>query len=76
MVKSNYNFMSWKDLIKLLDEIYWVEIVSQRWSHIKIRLKTNWKKTIIPSHREIAYWTFSWIIEQLWLDENQILLKK
>lgn len=73
MVKSDYKYISWKELIKLLDRYYWIEILSQKWSHIKIKLNNNWIKTIIPNHKELAYWTFSSILEQLKIDENTFL---
>lgn len=73
MVKSNYKYISWKDLIKKLNILYWVEILSQRWSHIKIKLVINNKKSIIPNHKELAYWTFSSILNQLDIDENDFL---
>lgn len=73
MVKSNYNYISWNDLIKKLDKIFWIIILSQKWSHIKVKLKFNWKKTIIPNHKELAYWTFSWILEQLEINEEEFL---
>lgn len=73
MVKSNYSYISWKELIKYLDKVFWVDIIWQRWSHIKIKLRLNWIKTIIPNHKELAYWTFSWILEQLKIDENSFL---
>lgn len=75
MVKSKYKYISWKDLIKFLKKYYFAEVVSQKWSHIKIKLKISWKVSIIPNHKELAYWTFSWILLQLWLDENEIIDK-
>lgn len=75
MVKSNYNYISWKELIKKLDYFYWLDILSQKWSHIKVKLIINNKKTIIPNHKELAYWTFSSILEQLWLNEEDFLAK-
>ena len=71
MVKSNYKYLSWKDLIKYLNTNYWIEIISQKWSHIKI--KCNNIKTIIPNHKVIAYWTFSSILKQLNIDEDNFL---
>ncbi|EKD65887.1 MAG: hypothetical protein ACD_49C00077G0015 [uncultured bacterium (gcode 4)] len=73
MVKSNYKYISWKEFIKKLNVIFWVEILSQKWSHIKIKLKSNWIKTIIPNHKELAYWTFSWILSQLRINEEEFL---
>ena len=71
MVKSNYHFISWKEFIKYLSKKYWLEIISQKWSHIKI--KCLWVKTIIPNHKVIAYGTFSWILSQIWIDEDEFL---
>jgi len=73
MVKSQYKYISGKDLIKKLDDVFWMDIISQKWSHIKIQLHTNNKKTIIPNHKELAYGTFSWILEQLQIDEEEFL---
>lgn len=71
MVKSDYHYISWKEFIKFLDKKYNIEILSQKWSHIKI--KCLWIKTIIPNHKIIAYWTFSWILKQLGIQENEFL---
>ena len=71
MVKSNYKYISWKQLIKSLWNSNDVEIISQRWSHIKITV--NWIKTIVPNHKELAYWTFSWILKQVNIDEEAFL---
>lgn len=65
--------MSGKDLMKKLDEFFWIDILSQKWSHIKIQLHTNSRKTIIPNHKELAYGTFSWILEQLQINEEEFL---
>lgn len=73
MVKSDYKYISWKKLIKLLNEKYDSKIISQKWSHIKIEV--NWIKTIIPNHRELAYWTFAWILKQLKIDEKDFFQK-
>ncbi len=72
MVKSEYHYISGEQFIKYLDKKYWVFKISQKWSHIKI--KCNWIKTIIPNHKIIAYWTFSWILKQLGIDENDFLI--
>lgn len=71
MVKSNYKYISWQDFIKYLNKLYWLEIINQKWSHIKI--KCNNIKTIIQNHKIIAYWTFSWILKQLEIDEDNFL---
>lgn len=73
MVKSKYTYISGKDLMKKLDDIFGIDIISQKWSHIKIQLHTNNKKTIIPNHKELAYGTFSWILEQLQVNEEEFL---
>jgi len=73
MVKSRYTYLSWKELIKKLDSIFWVQVISQKGSHIKIQIRENKKKTIIPNHKELAYGTFSWILEQLEIDEEKFL---
>jgi len=70
MWKSNYNFISWKKLIKILSKFFDVKIIWQKWSHIKI--KVNNRKTIIPNHKELAYGTYKWILEQLDIDEEII----
>jgi len=71
MVKSDYHYISWKEFIKYLSKKYDFEIISQKWSHIKI--KCNWIKTVIPNHKVLAYWTFSWILKQLKIDEEFFL---
>ena len=73
MVKSQYTYISGKDLIKKLDDIFWIDILSQKLSHIKIQLHMNKKRAIIPNHRELAYGTFSWILEQLTINEEEFL---
>jgi predicted RNA binding protein YcfA (HicA-like mRNA interferase family) len=73
MVKSNYTYISGKDLIKKLNDNFWLDIISQKWSHIKIQLHSNNRKTIIPNHKELAYGTFSWILEQLQITEDEFL---
>lgn len=73
MVKSKYSYISWKELIKKLDLLFWLEILSQKWSHIKVKLKSNDIKTIIPNHKELAYWTFSAILSQLEVNEEKFL---
>jgi predicted RNA binding protein YcfA (HicA-like mRNA interferase family) len=71
MVQSNYNYISGKKLIQLLDKSYGCEIITQKWSHIKIRV--NQEKTIVPNHKTIAYGTFSKILKQLKIDEDSFL---
>jgi predicted RNA binding protein YcfA (HicA-like mRNA interferase family) len=71
MVRSRYSYISGQKMIKVLSKIGNVEIVSQKWSHIKI--KFNWKKTIVPNHKEIAYWTFHEILKQIDVDEEKFL---
>lgn len=73
MVKSEYNYISWKQFINFLNKKYWLKIINQRGSHIKILLLSNNKKTIIPNHKIIAYWTFSSILKQLEIDEKLFL---
>ncbi len=73
MVKSDYPYFSWKDFIKLLSKYTKIKIISQRGSHIKILKEENNKKTIIPNHKKIAYWTFSAILKQIEIDENDFL---
>lgn len=71
MVKSDYKYISWKELIKILASKNNLEIISQKWSHIKMSI--NWIKTIIPNHKELAYGTYSAILKQLQIDENDLL---
>jgi len=71
MVKSDYKYISWKTLISLLSKKYDMTILSQKWSHIKVSV--NNIKTVIPNHKELAYWTFSWILKQLKIDESEFL---
>jgi len=71
MVKSEYKYISWKELISFLDKKYWIQILSQRWSHIKVKI--NNIKSIIPNHKTLAYWTFSWILKQLEIEEWEFL---
>ena len=71
MVKSDYHYISWDQFIKFLSKKYKLEKISQKRSHIKI--KCLWIKTIIPNHKVIAYWTFSWILSQLWINETEFL---
>jgi len=71
MVKSEYKYISGSELIKKLEKYNNLKIVSQKWSHIKVIV--SWVKTIIPNHKELAYGTFSWILKQLEIDENEFL---
>jgi len=72
MVKSDYKYISWSNLIKMLKLKYDdFKYISQKWSHIKIEV--NWIKAIIPNHKQLAYWTFSAILRQLKIDENDFL---
>ena len=71
MVKSDFKYISWKVLILLLSKKYKLNIISQKWSHIKIQV--DWIKTVVPNHKEIAYWTFSSILKQLKKDEDEFL---
>lgn len=73
MVKSKYTYFSWKDFIKYLNNFWELEVISQKWSHIKVRF--NSELTIIPNHKELAYWTFSKIMKQISLDEDLFLDK-
>ena len=73
MVLSNYNYIWGPELIKKLDKLYWVDIVYQKWVHIKIRLHTNNKKAIVPDHKELTYQVFSGILEQLNINEEKFL---
>jgi len=73
MVKSKYNYFSWKDFIKYLKKFWDLEIISQKWSHIKISF--NSEITIIPNHKELAYGTFTKIMKQINLDEDLFLYK-
>lgn len=73
MIRSRYPGMSWEKLVKLLMKNYAIIVVSQKWSHIKVK---NLKyKSIVPNHKEIAYGTFSSILEQLHIDEDEFLDK-
>jgi len=77
MVKSQYSYISWEKFIKLLSTFWKVEIISQRWSHIKIKFN-NKITTIVPNHKELAYGTFHSILRQLQVDESEFikLIKK
>ena len=55
----------------ILSKEYDLSIISQKWSHIKVQV--DWIKTVIPNHKEIAYWTFSSILKQLKVDEDDFL---
>lgn len=74
MVKSDYNYISWEDLIKKLNKYYDLNIITQKWSHIKISVW--WVKSIVPNHKELAYGTFSAIMKQLQIAENIFLKLK
>ncbi len=71
MVKSEYHYISGQEFIKYLWKKYWIKKISQKWSHIKV--ECNWIKTIIPNHKVLAYWTFSWILAQLKINEDEFL---
>lgn len=58
-------------MIKLLKRNYSIVVISQKWSHIKVK-RIN-RKSIVPDHIQIAYGTFSAILEQLHIDENEFL---
>ena len=73
MVRSNYSYISWKDFIKTLKRFWEVVIVSQKWSHIKV--KFNWVTTVVPNHKELAYWTFHTILKQIKVDEEKFIKK-
>jgi len=72
MVKSNYSYISGQKLIKILNKHFWkVKIISQKWSHIKV--KFNNIVTIIPDHKELAYGTFHNILKQINIDEEKFI---
>lgn len=73
MVKSNYSYISWKKFLKVLKKFWDVKIISQKWSHIKIKFDN--KITIVPNHKELAYWTFHNILKQLQIDEKDFINK-
>ncbi|MDD3645924.1 MAG: type II toxin-antitoxin system HicA family toxin [Candidatus Gracilibacteria bacterium] len=73
MVKSDYKYISGKELIKILASKNSLEVISQKGSHIKVIV--NGIKTIIPNHKELAYGTYSSILKQLQIDEKDLLQK-
>jgi len=54
--------MSWKIFIKKISKLFWYEIVSQKWSHVKLK-HLNWCSLIVPNHKEIKKWTFNSILD-------------
>jgi predicted RNA binding protein YcfA (HicA-like mRNA interferase family) len=72
MVKSQYSYISWKQFTKILKNFWEVEIISQKCSHIKIRFNKK-ITTIVPNHKELAYWTFHFILKQLQIDEREFI---
>ena len=74
MVKSNYSYISWVIFIKVLKQFWQVEIISQKWSHVKIKFN-NKIVTIIPNHKELAYGTFHTILKQLQVNEDEFIKK-
>lgn len=72
MTKSQYSYISGSQMIKYLQKYYQISIVSQKWSHIKVKWADG-KVSIIPNHKELAYGTFSDILTQLWIDEKVFL---
>ncbi len=72
MVRSDYSYISWAKFIKILSKFWDVKVVSQRWSHIKIKFN-NKITTIIPNHKELAYWTFHTILKQLQINEDKFI---
>jgi len=69
MPKSEYSFISWLYLSKILIKYFWFQKVSQKWSHLKLK---NWNKvTIIPLHKELAYWTFKSVLTLWWVSEYE-----
>lgn len=73
MVKSRYSPISWKLFIKLLKKYIPLEVISQNGSHIKV-FRTDLKKvSIVPDHTEIRYGTFSGILEQLGISEEDFM---
>ena len=74
MVRSDYSYISWEKFIKVLKNFWNVDIVSQRWSHIKVKFN-NKVTTIIPNHKQLAYGTFHSILKQLQINESDFIRK-
>lgn len=72
MVRSQYSYISWEKFIKILKKFWSVRILSQRWSHIKIRFN-NKITTVVPNHKELAYGTFHALLKQLQVNEDEFI---
>lgn len=56
--------ISWKSFVKLLLK-EWYAILSQKWSHIKLKHTLNDHVIIIPNHKELKEWLFNGILSQI-----------
>ena len=73
-----YIALSWKNLIKQICKEFWYKVISQNWSHIKLKY-FNWNSLIIPNHKEIKKWTFNSILdfisEDTWKTKKEIFIQ-
>lgn len=69
MTKSQYNFLSGKEIIKILCKNFNFVQISQKGSHVKLKSKTA--ITIIPLHKVVQYGTFRSILQLANLTERE-----
>lgn len=63
-MSSKYPILPPKKIIKIMEQKFGFERVSQKGSHVKYRNVYTQKVFIIPMHKEIAAGTFKSILEQ------------
>lgn len=63
-MSSKYPILPPKKIIKIMEQKFGFERVSQKGSHVKYRNVYAQKVFIIPMHKEIAAGTFKSILEQ------------
>lgn len=68
MPKSDYFYLSGREVIKVLCKHFGFIVASQKGSHVK--LKNNSKVTIVPDHKELAYGTFKSILNMAEIREE------
>ncbi|MBT4936972.1 type II toxin-antitoxin system HicA family toxin [Candidatus Peregrinibacteria bacterium] len=61
MPLSQYKHLSGDKVVKILCKHFHFVVVSQKGSHVKLR--NDYYTTIVPRHKELAYGTFTSILE-------------